>query len=117
MSVEAKLILNGVEPFSIVVCGMFVVEPVEVIVVVVVAVTVFVAVVVVVVELVLIVVEVVVVEVVVETVEVVGCKYVMEPFWMIGTEVVGLSVEAKLILKGVEPFSIDVGGRFVVELV
>ena len=27
---------------------------------------------------------------------------------MVETEVVGMSVEAKLILKGVEPFSIDV---------
>ena len=34
---------------------------------------------------------------------------------MVETEVVGMSVKAKLILKGVEPFSIDVVGRFVVE--
>ena len=37
---------------------------------------------------------------------------------MVETEVVGMSVEAKLILKGVEPFSVDVVdvvGSFVVE--
>ena len=34
---------------------------------------------------------------------------------MVETEVVGMSVEAKLILKVVEPFSVDVVGRFVVE--
>ena len=34
---------------------------------------------------------------------------------MVGTEVVGMSVEAKLILKGVEPFSVGIVGRFVVE--
>ena len=32
-----------------------------------------------------------------------------------GIEVVVVSVEAKLILKGVEPFSVDVVGSFVVE--
>ena len=36
---------------------------------------------------------------------------------MLETEVVGMSVEAKLILKVVEPFSVDVVGWFVVELV
>ena len=36
---------------------------------------------------------------------------------MVEPEVVGMSVEAKLILKGVEPFSADVDGRFVVGLV
>ena len=34
---------------------------------------------------------------------------------MVEPEVVGMSVEAKLILKGVEPFSVDVVGSFVVE--
>ena len=33
------------------------------------------------------------------------------------TEVEGMSVDAKLILKGVEPFSIDVVGGFVVDSV
>ena len=37
------------------------------------------------------------------------CRFVVEP----DTEVVGMSVEAKLILNGVEPFSMDVVGRFV----
>ena len=32
-----------------------------------------------------------------------------------GIEIVVVSVEAKLILMGVEPFSTDVDGRFVVE--
>ena len=36
---------------------------------------------------------------------------------MVETEVVGMSVEAKLILKVVEPFSVDVVGMFVVRLV
>ena len=34
---------------------------------------------------------------------------------MVATEVVGMSVEAKLILKVVVPFSVDVVGRFVVD--
>ena len=36
---------------------------------------------------------------------------------MVETEVVGMSIEAKLILKVVEPFSVDVVGRFAVESV
>ena len=36
---------------------------------------------------------------------------------MVETEVVGMSVEAKLILKVVEPLSVDVVGSFVVESV
>ena len=51
-----------------------------------------------------------------EPIEVGGCKWIVESVLMIGTGVVGISVEAKLILKGVEPFSVDAVGGFVVEL-
>ena len=60
--------------------------------------------------------EVVAVGIVVEPIEVGGGKCVVESVWMIVTGVEGISVEAKLILKGVEPFSVDAVGGFVVEL-
>ena len=36
---------------------------------------------------------------------------------MLLVEVVGVSVEDKVILKGVDPFSIDAAGKFVMEMV